>query len=183
MPAGSTGWVYSPIPVIVAPSTVSKCDDLVLDATLSSNSLGRDFQSVQWLLTALILTETGGEIEIDTLTLNENLIEAASNNRLVAEIPSIHMVPGITYKFTLVLTNFLEKSVSSTVRVSKLDSYAPHVVVQGTSSRTVLRPDRVNLQADVSFPQVCANEAGDEVLGEYSLGLSWNVTQIEGAER
>ncbi|GMH78337.1 hypothetical protein TL16_g07763 [Triparma laevis f. inornata] len=186
--------IPSPVVKISAPYKIGKCDGVALDATPSLNSLGRDFQSVSWLLTQTFDTATGvgfgaGELEppiglVDSVELvNEILSSANANKDLLINLQHQHLRPGITYEFSLVLVNFLERTNVADILVSKVDTYIPQVLIQGAQfSRTILRTEQLNLQADAEFPDVCDDD--EAILGsDYSLALSWNVTLMEGAVR
>ena len=82
---------------------------------------------------------------VDSVELvNEILSSANANKDLLINLQHQHLRPGITYEFSLVLVNFLERTNVADILVSKVDTYIPQVLIQGAQfSRTILRTEQV----------------------------------------
>ena len=149
----------TPVAVLSGPSTIGVCDNLVLDASLSSGLGGRP-GSFSWSVSgdnsAAILDG------VDTLTS-------------VATISASTLAAGETYTFTLVVTNFLgiaSPPVSLSVVVLSLP--VPNIHLKGPNYLSVARFEAVTLSATVTQP--CQSSSQTE-----PITLGWSVTSPTGA--
>ena len=115
-----------PVPMLNAPSVLSSCDNLTIDATTSTGFAGRPWTSVVYNVS------TPGNLGI-TSELRD-LLKSKTSTDSVLSIPSRALPLFQKYTVSLVLKNFLGQSASKSVVVTKSDdSNQPSALIYGPS--------------------------------------------------
>jgi len=123
IPPGSgtdPGWslvgngIPRPRPVLQSQRVAGKCDAVVLDATRSTGSLGRDYTVIRWeLVGSGFVDESGGEEGegsdnvAETARITALLDQANMEKNPTLTIPPSLLLPGKWYTFGLGLGNYL----------------------------------------------------------------------------
>jgi len=129
-----------PSPSLIAPTTVPACDNLTLDASLSTGSGSRP------LVFAWSVTPALANVDITTLT------------DAVIDITGTELTASQPYDFTVTVTNWLGQSDSVTVTITRSNVDVPRVTVSSTYV-TVTRSERVIIQGRAQVPS-CASQTG-----------------------
>ena len=155
-----------PVPMISSPQSIGLCDDLKLDAGLSSGSGGRDL-TFNWTL----VVEKGSDYSKLTNVTNQ-LLEATRQNTDVVSIVRAHIPPKTTLTFALNIRNFLGSSGLTTAQVTKTGMPAPLAFIQGQNPKTTTRSEALSLVLSAWQPQLCAGVT----LGTSIMQFSWAET-------
>jgi hypothetical protein len=99
-----------PSALLSMPSFISSCDDLIIDASSSSGSSGRDWSLIHWRVTSSSLASNSTEIAV--------YLNSLTSLQTPITITSLMMQEDVTYTFTLTLGNFLGKSDYATKSVA-----------------------------------------------------------------
>jgi hypothetical protein len=149
------GDAIAPTVSILAASTVSACDDTLLDPQQSSGHGGRAWSSLLW------------SVSSDAPAANNTAIAHYLNvlyqtTTGVVTLPNAFLRPGRTYEFTLTATNFLQKAGvgSVTLTVAK-QNVVPQLRLIG-STTTSYRWKAISLFASASFP-TCAGQGSPQL--------------------
>eukprot|EP01034_Spumella_vulgaris_P026271 gene26271-biopygen22627 len=106
----------TPGPVLLVPKTISSCTNVTVDATLSSGSGGRDWQSVDWKVDGFTgSADTGDKVAIYPYDVLDVLLAYGVKINHLINIP-VKLLQEATYTITLTLINFLGQS--STISAS-----------------------------------------------------------------
>lgn len=141
----------SPVPVLLAPSTLSACNNLIIDATLSSGAGSRPWNSTVWNVVAL--NGSLNAVNVDAILAILQSVDIASSR---IHIPA-SILQDATYTFTLTLTNFQGKSGTATATVTIVgDVNQPSVSIQGPSVIAV-NPSQVVTLFGSAQPGNCSN--------------------------
>jgi hypothetical protein len=133
-----------PSVVLTASSTyVSVCDDLKLDGSSTTGSGGR----AMTYNFSVVPGSPGSEVYnvSEVLALINSYNSGAGTYR--ATIPSSAMPLGSKLKFKLTASNFLGYSGSEIITVQKLGVPAPKISIQGGTTRSIKRSDKLKIQA------------------------------------
>ena len=127
----------APLIVIIVPTQIGACNDLLIDLSASTGNGGRPWTSVVWT----VLAENGGTGALKTF-LKSNF-DPSLNYVIVPR----NLLIRTTYSIGVTMTNFLGDSASSTsiVAVSG-DPNLPVVSILGSLSRVIKASDILNLQ-------------------------------------
>ena len=131
-------------------SAVGRCDALTLDGSGSSGSGGREMKFT-WAASA------ASAHSIANLTLALDAANAANGGAgsFKVEVESWEMVPGSTFAVSLTAENFLGNSHTSTITVTKLDTPAPLIKIQGPHRVTSATHSRtMTLAATAELPSM-----------------------------
>jgi hypothetical protein len=165
----STAVSYVPLATLAAPSKISQCEGVRLDAAASTGSGGRPF-AVQWELVAVDGTSALTDVQKGKIMV---LLPVESPS-LTAEIPSFVMLSGYIYHFRVTLTNWLGNTHSAETSVAKEAQGVPKISVEGSwSAITIIeRRDVVRFDITVSGSPCVSKDA--QSIEE----LSWVWSQV-----
>ena len=128
-----------PTVIISSPAHLSSCEDLILDATGSYGSGGRPYTSVLWTVSAFTSGANGVVVNLNSSAIQLYLNEFSTTNQVY--IPITVLSSSLTvasYTITLLLTNFLGRSASTTKTVSVSTSPAvPSLRIIGPSYQSI----------------------------------------------
>jgi hypothetical protein len=160
----STAVSYVPQAALVAPSKISPCEGVRLDATASLGNGGRPFQ-VFWELVSVV----GTPILTDVQKGKIMVLLPVDSPSLAAEIPSFVLLSGQVYRFRVTLTNWLGNTHSVETSVGKEAQGVPKISVEGSWSATTTteRKSVVSFSITVSGSPCLSRD------GPPSDGLSW----------
>ncbi|KAJ1379696.1 hypothetical protein B484DRAFT_35934, partial [Ochromonadaceae sp. CCMP2298] len=155
-----------PIIVVSVPSSISYCENVTVDASLSSGHGGRTWASVSWSISAPGFDTT------------ELLALFASNGRSLDQIvsfPASVLPAGPSYIFSMTATNFLgvESSGTAIITVSG-NPNLPSLQVLGSSLFTVTPADTLTIYSGVTISS-CAEKA-------LTFTTTWRVATTIGDE-
>jgi REJ domain len=163
----------SPVVVIAAPSSLSSCLDLTLDAADSYGHGGRLYSSVVWSVTALGFGASAAAVEVSSL--EEYLNEFSALYQVQRPFTILRSsLTSATYSITLTLRNYFGLSSSSTVSVDVIiDETTPALNIIGAAYQTMLASSYLSIHSAASLSG-CASATT-------SLKYSWAV-QLNGLE-
>jgi hypothetical protein len=154
---------------VSAPSRISVCDALTLDATASTGALARPFSAVQWSVVAMIPPQPSWL----TVGLLQFLAAKSANGDMVVNIPTEFLVPGVAYQFGVVLTNWMGSvSPQTLTRVTKsLDPVLP-IYLSGPAYLWMTPDEPINLQASSvrTLQSSCFNTS---LISALTFSLQW----------
>jgi hypothetical protein len=155
---------YMPRAVLAAPSKISQCEGVRLDAAASTGSAGRPFEVV-WELVAVDGTPTVTDVQKGNIMV----LLPVDSPSLTAELPSFVLLSDQVYHFRVTLTNWLGKTHSAEMSVAKLAGSVPKISVDGSWSATTVteRKNEVRFDITVSGSPCVSKES------QSSDGLSW----------
>ena len=125
-----------PVVVLSSPTIMSSCDSLQLDPTSTYGSGGRNWNRIQWNVTATSLSSTitsqqlTGVASYLSVWLNKN---AKSTNNYFS-VPAIFFNDSISYSISLSVTNFIGQSSSATTTVKVSSRPSPIVRILGDTN-------------------------------------------------
>lgn len=154
----------TPVATFSAPAILGSCDNLVLDASLSSGGAGRSMTYV-WDVQAL---NTRAQNNLATIRSYTNT--ATQNNAAVITIPRGQVRANAEFQFTLTLSNFLNPTaVTRTKRVRKVSLPIPYIAIEGSDSRLNFRSQLLLLRG-IGYSPTCSE-------GDISPAMSfgWSV--------
>ena len=144
-----------PLPQVSLSSslTISKCDSIVIDPTLSKGNMGRGWASVLWTVASTVASSSRLAAISDLLNKQFN-----STNDL-ATIPNKLLLPA-TYTISLTLDNFALKSSVGFITVQMTDSTdTPKFSITGPQVLSQLRWQPTSIFASASMPNCGGGEA------------------------
>jgi hypothetical protein len=156
-------------PVLILPSSISSCFNLTIDATQSTGSGGRSWQTISWVVT--------GDDSANALILQNYLVGVVNPTSRVFSVPSSYLFPGL-YTISLGLKNFLANSsalvssksaqtrVTSDVTQSILD-----VSLEGSTLVSITRDQTVSKRV-LAVLRNC-----DGVVSSAQYSYSWRVSR------
>ena len=153
----------SPVVYLFGPTSISSCDDLVLDPTASTGKASRNWYSVMWNVSG---SSSATQI---TSYLNANYKDTTA----LVTVPINLFLPGYEYTLTLVLTNFFRRSSAGSISftVNGIGNVVPAPLVRMyTPTQSFYRWQEIDIFAAVSFSK-CGG------LGNSSLLYTWKVYQ------
>jgi hypothetical protein len=161
----STAVSYVPQAALVAPSKISPCEGIRLDATASTGNGGRPFKKVLWELVSADGTPALTSVQRGKIMV----LLPVDSSSLVAEIPSFVLLSGQVYRFRVTLTNWLGNTQAAETSVVKAAQGVPKISVAGSWSAitSTVRKNEVRFNITVSGSP-CPSK--DVQSGE---GLSW----------
>eukprot|EP00004_Rigifila_ramosa_P022740 TRINITY_DN6268_c0_g1_i1.p1 TRINITY_DN6268_c0_g1~~TRINITY_DN6268_c0_g1_i1.p1 ORF type:complete len:3072 (-),score=457.76 TRINITY_DN6268_c0_g1_i1:89-9304(-) len=113
------------IALIVAPSTVGVCSNTTLSAANSGGSGGRPWASIQWTVSVPAPPASGYDENLTTAL--QNWVSNFTGLSLV--LGPTDLQPGVQYSFSVVMTNFLGASSSTSTLVNKSGLPLPQVFI------------------------------------------------------
>jgi hypothetical protein len=154
--------VVVPTPQLSASSSVSYCDDIVLDPRGSTGFAGRIWSTITWAVSDSGSRNTKAIFITDYLNRNYN----DTTTEII--VPNNLLSAGSTYLFTLTVGNFLQRSGVTSVSVSVTADgvLTPQVLNLGPSSMSY-RWKSINLYANVSYPSC--------LKGNVPIDYNWKV--------
>jgi len=167
----------SPIPAPVvrlnAPSDLGACNDLILDASGSTGSGGRPFQSIQW---AFVSADQSASVQDNAANVKTVLQAAAAEGQTRVRVPRAQLEDGATYTVSVSLTNWLGgvgTSETASMTVSGLN--LPSLSVLGGTTQQASRNQEFSLTARASARGCNASQI---IPLEYSFIQSGGPTDI-----
>ena len=160
-----------PTPSISTAGTVGGCDQITLDPTSSIGSGGRPWRAVSWRAQYVVKSDVG-------LAIDENITSFLKTDgqdiSSYVVIPNKFLKPGVTYMFSMKLTNFFMESSSVNVQVLvSRELSVPSVKIAGPTAITVYRYAELTLTASASLPP-CAVRKDLEYEWKVYLGTQFN---------
>eukprot|EP00004_Rigifila_ramosa_P017481 TRINITY_DN4261_c0_g1_i13.p1 TRINITY_DN4261_c0_g1~~TRINITY_DN4261_c0_g1_i13.p1 ORF type:complete len:3428 (-),score=662.20 TRINITY_DN4261_c0_g1_i13:17-9130(-) len=110
---------------LTAPAAVSVCDNFTISAQESSGSVGRAWTSVSWSVSATQWPVSGYDVNATTLLQASVALETS----LVLRLSSATLQAGVSYVFSVSLSNFLGGSQTADVMVAATALPIPFLVV------------------------------------------------------
>ena len=157
--------VVNPTVNLIAPSTIGSCDDFSIDATPSTGSGGRSWDTASSLLTV-------ASSALNNITALESYISSSSYSLYPqSDIPGSLMNRGFSYTFYLTLCNFLGECATGSKRVVVQDDVIPLVTIGGSALRSISRAQRLDVSSN-AFISICGG-------GSTSAGLAYQWTVYE----
>ena len=152
----------APLIIVLTPTQVGACNDLLIDLSASSGSGGRPWSSVVWS----VLAQNGNT------TALRNFLRDNFDSSLNYVIVPRHMLIRTTYSIGVTITNFLGDSASSASIVAVTDdSNLPVVSILGSVARTIKASDVLTLRGS-AISSSCGFT--------YSLKYTWTLTNSSG---
>jgi hypothetical protein len=138
---------YMPRAVLAAPSKISQCEGVRLDAAASTGSGGRPF-GVVWELVAVNGTPTLTDVQKGKIMV----LLPVDSPSLTAELPSFVLLSDQVYHFRVTLTNWLGNTHSAEMSVAKVAGSVPKISVKESWSAITVteRKNEVRLNITVS---------------------------------
>ena len=122
----------APIAILNAPSTMSSCDNVTIDATSTAGRVGREWSGVSWQVTS----SAGSAGQITDLLASKG---TDLTKRII--VPATYFSTA-TYSISLTVTNYFGKSSSATALTTKnANPNQPMLTVLG-SSYLVIKPNQ-----------------------------------------
>jgi hypothetical protein len=165
----STAVSYVPLATLAAPSKISQCEGVRLDAAASSGSGGRPF-AVQWELVAVDGTPALTDVQKGKIMV----LLPVDSPSLTAEIPSFVLLPDQVYHFRVTLTNWLGNTHSAETSVVKAAQGVPKISVEGSWSAITMTERKNEVRFDITV-------AGSPCVGKDAQSneeLSWVWSQL-----
>ena len=152
----------APLIIVILPTIIGSCNNLLIDLSASTGSGGRPWTSVLWTIVA-----ENGETNVLTDFFTNNFDFSSS----FIVIPA-SMLTRTTYSIGITVTNFLGDSASSSSIVTMSgDPNLPVVSILGSVTRTMKTLDRLILKGSAK-PSSCGLS--------YSLNHTWTLTNSSG---
>eukprot|EP01032_Pedospumella_encystans_P039225 gene39225-biopygen21073 len=153
-----------PVVLLTTPASVSSCDDVVIDPSLSTGSGGRAWSSVVWTVSK---SDALGAVSAPTIL-------AALNNRGVNIATPIVLDRTLfapsKYTLTLTLTNFLgQSSIATAIFGVDENPNLPIVSILGPAERSLSPVDTLNLYTTTTQAS-CAEKAS-------TISYKWTVLE------
>lgn len=171
----------SPTVILSAPSYISTCSNLSLDATASYGDGGRLYSAVRWSVTAMELGVTDSPVDVtDTESYMNTFSEEHQARRpLILAGDTLIMA---AYTITLTLTNFLGLTSSKTVVVvTSTDPYLPILAVLGPSYRSIMSSDPLQIMSSVSLTSCVPKDT--VVKYKWSVAMNGEAVVIENRSK
>jgi hypothetical protein len=164
---------YVPRATLAAPSKISECEGVRLNAAASTGSGGRPFR-VHWELVAVEGTPALTDVQKGKIIL----LLPVDSPSLTAEIPSSVLLSNHTYHFRVMLTNWLGNTHSAEERVVKAPEGVPKISVEGSWSASTMtkREDEVRFIITVSSSPCFLT---DDLQSNEGLSWVWSETNEE----
>jgi len=157
---------YNPVVpsiVISVPSTIGACDNIRIDATGTVGNAGREWISAVWLFRSV----TTGLVNTNITGILNGLGQSVFATPIEIDGTGIEVS---TYSITLSLSNYLGKSQSRTVQMSKsASSLTPSAVLYCGSSVTYVASDKIQISGKGS-PSLCALDS--------VLNFTWSIFRV-----
>eukprot|EP01036_Dinobryon_divergens_P024036 gene24036-32447_t len=156
----------SPVVSLFGPTSISSCDDLVVDPTASTGKASRNWYSLTW--------NVSGSASANQITsyLNANYKDITA----LVTVPINLFLPGYEYTLRLVLTNFFRRSSAGSISftVNGIGNLVPAPLVRMyTPTQSYYRWQEIDIFAAVSFSK-CGSLSNS---GNSSLLYTWKVYQ------
>ncbi|RYH18455.1 hypothetical protein EON65_27185, partial [archaeon] len=116
-----------PSAILSVPSAIGSCDNLIVNAALSTGHAGRNWTQISWSISSLDTT-------VNT-TVFANYLNAKTGSLLRSILVPRTLLASTLYSITVRLTNFLGafNSATSTVQVTS-DAFKPRLSILGSTS-------------------------------------------------
>eukprot|EP00600_Ochromonadales_sp_CCMP1393_P013314 CAMPEP_0175001460 /NCGR_PEP_ID=MMETSP0005-20121125/3143_1 /TAXON_ID=420556 /ORGANISM="Ochromonas sp., Strain CCMP1393" /LENGTH=627 /DNA_ID=CAMNT_0016256343 /DNA_START=573 /DNA_END=2452 /DNA_ORIENTATION=- len=160
-----------PTVVVSLPSKLSACQDILLDATLSTGNAGRDWESVSWVVFSAQDSDTAANIE-SFLNLN------VSDITQTVTIPA-SLFTSAGYSFSLTLMNAFGASGSATVLFELASNpNLPSLTILGSSSVRIKPSEALEINTRVELAPCSESPQLSYVWTALSNGVVKTVTSV-----
>ena len=167
----------SPTVILSAPSFISSCSNLSLDATASYGDGGRLYSAVQWSVSAMEYGVKDGALDVSPTEAYMNDFSAEHQTRRPLIIVGDTLIMA-TYTITLSLTNFLGLTASKTVVVvASSDRNLPILAILGPSYRSITASDPLRVVSTASLTSCAPKHTVVEY--KWAVTLDGKTTTIE----
>ena len=157
----------SPTVVVIAPSIVSPCAAVPVDASGSTGSGGRPWSALEWVVTSSLPGD-------DVTGIQQVFNNTGALLGQIITIPEDLLTFQAVYSVSLTLTNYLGESNSATVLFTQdSNPNLPTATITGSSSLTTTRAD-VFIAYTEAIQAPCANDS--------QLSYQWSVL-LDGEEQ
>jgi uncharacterized membrane protein YgcG len=158
-----------PTVLISAPMTLGSCDDLILDVSSSSGSLGRSWQRMAFKVFSTDSNSTKTQVVQNFLNTKYNIFPPTA-------VSSSLLSTSNSYTVTLTLCNYLLACTSASHQFVVVPYAVASVAFAGASAKTVYRMNATTLTALGNYSQACgtSSASGNSL---YPIGYSWQVTK------
>jgi hypothetical protein len=168
----STMDAVTPVIVLSAPAVIGFCSGIIVDPTSTYGHGGRAWASVRW---AISFTNTqNSSYFVNTTYLTQYFNTEFNSTAVIASFTSneILNVSLGQYRIDLTVTNFLGKSASASVFITKRPVVVPLLSVLGSQSYSITRQDLLNVYTTTSVAALKCSE-----LTEYIVAKSRYIRQ------
>lgn len=155
----------SPSVIVQIPSSIGSCDNLTINAAASTGFGGRNWRSVEFIVSTVSQT-------VSTSDIQELLDSYGTNIMQVISIPKAYLLAGQTYSISLTVTNLFGLEGTGVASVTVSDSpYAPKVSIAGSSTITMTAAEALSLSVAASFSSCLSST----VLTSLKLSYAWTL--------
>ena len=157
------------------PDRVGPCDGVVLDASQSRGGGGRPMEFIY----AVVATATDGSAVADALGAAVSAAKAARGGvtNPVISLESAHLEPGVSYTFTVKVTDFTGGVSTASATVTKSVYPMPISMISSGRTYTATRSHAVTIEGDVQLPSVACNATTPTEVGD---GIDYRWSIVEG---
>jgi hypothetical protein len=169
----ATKIVVKPLAALVAPSRISQCEGVKLNAAASSGSGGRPF-IVLWELVAV-----EGTPELSDVAKGKIMVLLpADSPSLQAEIPSSALLSGYAYRFKVTLTNWLGNTDAAETSVNKETGSLPKISIAGVWSAFTSAERSKEVRFDITVAGSPCAASGDATGNELTWVWRWKTGTV-----
>ena len=161
--------VKAPILSVVASAFLGKCDDLSIDISSTSGSLGRLWAD----LTLKIVTSNDLSSKVADIQSILDGVEMNDYKKPII-IARSYLTATKSYSIQISIRNFLGGTATKTFTTTVLASSAPTVSIRGPSRREIQRRSAVVLTAD-AYTILCSSDSNESSVSQVGLEYNWKV--------
>ena len=161
--------VKAPILSVVASAFLGKCDDLSIDISSTSGSLGRPWAD----LTLKIVTSNDLSSKVADIQSILDGVEMNDYKKPII-IARSYLTATKSYSIQISIRNFLGGTATKTFTTTVLASSAPTVSIWGPSRREIQRRSAVVLTAD-AYTILCSSDSNESSVSQVGLEYNWKV--------
>ena len=157
------------------PDRVGPCDGVVLDASQSRGGGGRPME----FRYSVVATATDGSAVADALGAAVSAAEVAGGGvtNPVISLESAHLEPGVSYTFTVKVTDFTGGYSTASATVAKSVYPMPISKISSGRTYTATRSHAVTIEGDVQLPSVACDAIKGTEVGD---GIDYRWSIVEG---
>ena len=152
-----------PVPTLVVPTSIIRCNGLAIDATASTGKGSQNWYGISWNVYTSSNATAASKL---AAWLNARY---SSSIDVLVKVPGSQLVSGLTYTIELKLTNLLNQvGVARSVSYVSSSTATPEVVIQSPAVMEMYRSDALSVTASAVLP-ACSG------IGDYSISYTWKV--------
>jgi len=157
------------------PDKIGPCDGVVLDASQSRGGGGRPME----FRYSVVATATDGSAVADALGAAVSAAKAARGGvtNPVISLESAHLEPGVSYTFTVKVTDFTGGVSTASATVTKSVYPMPISMISSGRTYTATRSHAVTIEGDVQLPSVACDAIKGTEVGD---GIDYRWSIVEG---